>query len=92
MTAYGPRSKPEDDATPHGEPLIRGVSMAEIAAGLPEALRPIRESGWSVGDASEWWRCPNGTCEHGAILHDSEGYDDPAPTCCAYGCRCGRTT
>ena len=39
---------------------------------------------------SEWWLCPNGQCPHGAVLHDSEDWDDPAPTCCVEGCICPR--
>jgi len=41
---------------------------------------------------SEWWLCPNGRCEHGAILHDVYDMEDQHPTCCAEGCDCGRTS
>lgn len=35
------------------------------------------------------WLCPNGTCAHPAFLHDRYDDEDPYPTCCAEGCRCG---
>ena len=35
------------------------------------------------------WRCPNGTCPHPGMLHDRYDDEDPYPTCCAEGCRCG---
>lgn len=28
-------------------------------------------------------------CRHGNALHDVEDFDDPYPTCCVDGCRCG---
>lgn len=37
-----------------------------------------------------WWLCPNGECQHGAILHDVYDLEDTRPTCCAEGCTCGR--
>ena len=34
--------------------------------------------------------CPNDPgCEHPSFVHDVYDYDDPYPTCCAEGCRCG---
>lgn len=34
--------------------------------------------------------CPNTPrCEHPGFLHDAYDHDDPYPTCCADGCRCG---
>jgi hypothetical protein len=37
----------------------------------------------------DWWKCPNGECQHGGVLHDVDELDDPRPTCCAEGCPCG---
>jgi hypothetical protein len=34
-----------------------------------------------------WWRCPLGQCEHGAVVHDGDGNDEPF-TCCVDGCGC----
>lgn len=36
-----------------------------------------------------WWKCPNGTCEHGGGVHDIYEPGDPYPTCCVDGCPCG---
>lgn len=37
-----------------------------------------------------WWKCPNDPpCGHAGLLHDVEDYEDPLPTCCVEGCRCG---
>lgn len=42
---------------------------------------------WAV----TWWRCPsNPPCEHAALFHDIEEYDDPRPRCCVEGCDCGK--
>lgn len=37
-----------------------------------------------------WLACPNTPpCPHPGLIHDIEDYDDPSPTCCVDGCRCG---
>lgn len=34
-------------------------------------------------------KCPNGTCEHSAYVHDIYERGDPYPTCCIDDCPCG---
>lgn len=35
--------------------------------------------------------CPNTPrCEHPAMVHDIDTYEDPRPMCCAEGCTCGQ--
>lgn len=37
------------------------------------------------------WVCPNTPrCPHPALLHDIQDLEDPSPTCCFEGCRCGQ--
>ncbi len=36
----------------------------------------------------EWWK--HCKCGHAWMFHDIEEMDDPNPTCCAEGCRCGQ--
>lgn len=33
--------------------------------------------------------CPNKSCDHLSMDHDIYDFEDPYPTCCAEGCRCG---
>ncbi len=40
---------------------------------------------------SGWWLCPNDPpCPHVGVVHDIADWDDPIPTCCVEGCRCGK--
>lgn len=43
------------------------------------------------GVVFDWWRCPNGRCRHGSVVHDRDDISDQTPRCCIDGCDCGLT-